>query len=81
MKSFTMCFVYDTVRVTGFDCDSSRLGNSSGVIYQREEATLMSELESQSDSVLREWSSLLEAHAKEKGWVVFQSCNVFQYCN
>jgi hypothetical protein len=59
--------VYDTARVTGFDYVSSRLDNSSGVMYQREEAALMSELESQSDSVLREWSSLLGAHAKEKG--------------
>lgn len=53
--------------MTGFDCDFSRLDNSGGVMYQREEAILMSELESQSDSVLREWSSLLGAHAKEKG--------------
>ncbi|XP_023715124.1 uncharacterized threonine-rich GPI-anchored glycoprotein PJ4664.02 isoform X4 [Cryptotermes secundus] len=53
-----------------FDCTAeSRLDNSSGVIYQREEATLMSELESKSDSVLRELSSLLGAHAKEKGLV------------
>jgi hypothetical protein len=66
-NSFSLCFVDGTVRVTGFDCYSSRLANSSGVTYQREEATLMSELELHSDSVLREWSSLLGAHAKEKG--------------
>ena len=32
-----------------------------------DEATLMSELEAQSDSVLREWSSLLGAHGKDQG--------------
>ncbi|XP_069685417.1 uncharacterized protein [Periplaneta americana] len=53
-----------------FDCTAeSRLDNSSGALHQLDEATLMSELEAQSDSVLREWTSLLGTHAKEQGLV------------
>lgn len=53
-----------------FDCTvESRLDNSSGALHQLGEATLMSELEAQSDSVLREWTSLLGTHAKEQGLV------------
>jgi len=51
-------------------CDyiSSRLDNSNGVLHQLDEGTLMSELDTQSDNILRqEWSSLLGTHVKEKG--------------
>jgi hypothetical protein len=64
---FAMHLVCCAVRMTGFECDSSRLDNSCGVLHQLDEATLMSEVESQSDTVLREWSSLLGTHAKEQG--------------
>lgn len=52
-----------------FDCTAeSRLDNSNGVLHQLDEGTLMSELDTQSDYVLRqEWSSLLGTHVKEKG--------------
>lgn len=54
-----------------FDCTAeSRLDNSNGVLHQLDEGTLMSELDMQSDIVLRqEWSSLLGAHVKERGLV------------
>ena len=63
------CVCYDcTLRMTRYCYNSSRLDNSNGVLYQLDEGTLMSELDAQSDSVLRqEWSSLLGTHAKEKG--------------
>ncbi|XP_021927921.1 uncharacterized protein LOC110833763 isoform X2 [Zootermopsis nevadensis] len=51
-----------------FDCTAeSRLDNSSGVLHQLDEVTVISELEAQSDSVLREWSLLLGTRAKENG--------------
>ncbi|PSN30275.1 hypothetical protein C0J52_24684 [Blattella germanica] len=51
-----------------FDCTiESRLDNSIGVLQQMDECTLISELEARSDSVLREWSSLLGTHSKEQG--------------
>jgi hypothetical protein len=49
------------------DCDYSRLDNSSGVLRQLDEATVISELEAQSDNVLQEWSSLLGIHGKDHG--------------
>jgi len=56
------------VRMISCDYISSRLDNLNGVLHQLDEGTLMSELDSQSDSVLRqEWSSLLGTHVKEKG--------------
>jgi hypothetical protein len=58
----------DTVRMTDCDYNSSRLDNSNGVLHQLDEGTLMSELDTQSDNILRqEWSSLLGTHVKEKG--------------
>jgi len=56
------------VKMISCDYISSRLDNSNGVLHQLDEGTLMSELDAQSDSVLRqEWSLLLGTHAKEKG--------------
>ena len=56
------------MKMMSCDYNSSRLDNSNGVLHQLDEGTLMSELDTQSDSVLRqEWSSLLGAHVKEKG--------------
>jgi len=56
------------VRMISYDYISSRLDNSNGVLHQLDEGTLMSELDTQSDDVLRqEWSSLLGMHVKEKG--------------
>ena len=50
------------------DYISSRLDNLNGVLHQLDEGTLMSELDAQSDNVLRqEWSSLLGTYVKDKG--------------
>jgi hypothetical protein len=67
MALLCVCCV-GTVRITGCNDNSSRLDNSNGVLHQLDEGTLMSELDMQSDIVLRqEWSSLLGAHVKERG--------------
>jgi len=64
-----LCACYNgIVKIISCDYISSRLDNSIGVLHQLDEGTLMSELDTHSDSVLRqEWSSLLGTYVKEKG--------------
>jgi len=56
------------MRMISSDYICSRLDNLNGVLHQLDEGTLMSELDAQSDNVLRqEWSSLLGTYVKDKG--------------
>nr|CAD7428839.1 unnamed protein product [Timema monikensis] len=54
---------YECSQGSSLDCTAdSRLEISNGALHDLDEETLMSELEAQGDSVLKEWSNLLGAH-------------------